>query len=243
MEKPANKPILRPLTGLDQQIKSTAWGFPDMGIRKGLNDIALPGHLWRIDALSKAIDSLKGRKFDPVQMLDSGDFLQDVIVGARFLRNLPSFLRHPITLEEAKTSLRRRLENREADFLSLVKRAIYENPESPYLQLLCFAGCEYGDVEEFVRQGGVEGALSTLFRNGVYLTVDEWMASCKLGGARGRSYKSHSQVVRLRHTANPLVLADRPCYAWLTSTLLLECSCPELGKPVGTSTSASATAC
>jgi len=28
MEKPANKSILRPLTGLDQQIKSTAWKNP-----------------------------------------------------------------------------------------------------------------------------------------------------------------------------------------------------------------------
>ena len=100
--------------------------------------------------------------------------VEDMLLGARFFWTLPSLLRHRISLEEAQTTLRRRLEHREADFLTLAKRVIYENPGSPYRQLLTLAGCEYGDLERLVRQDGVEGALRTLLRQGVYLTVDEF---------------------------------------------------------------------
>jgi hypothetical protein len=44
---------------------------------------------------------------------------------------------------------------------------------NPYRQLLRLAGCEHGDLERLVRQEGLEGALSGLYRAGVYLTVDE----------------------------------------------------------------------
>ncbi len=79
-----------------------------------------------------------------------------------------------MTVAEARAVLRRRLERREADFLSLVKRTIYEHPQSPYRPLLRYAGCEYGDLARLVREDGVEGALRTLCRRGVYLTVDEF---------------------------------------------------------------------
>ncbi len=93
--------------------------------------------------------------------------------GADFLRRLPGFLRHPIGLAEARMILRQRLERREIDFLSLVQRAIYAHAASPYLPLLRRAGCEYGDLETLVTRDGVEGALQALFRQGVYLTVEE----------------------------------------------------------------------
>ena len=76
----------------------------------------------------------------------------DARVGARLLRELPSFLRHPITVEAAGAALRQRFEYRHATFLSLVKRAIYGNPTSPYHPLLHHAGCEYEDIERLVRQ-------------------------------------------------------------------------------------------
>jgi len=98
----------------------------------------------------------------------------DIAIGARFVSRLPSFLRHPLTLKEARQALRERLERREADFLVIVRRAVYEHPGSPYRDLLNLAGCEYGDLERLVTQDGVEGALRTLFRHGVYLTVDEF---------------------------------------------------------------------
>jgi len=100
--------------------------------------------------------------------------LGDVLIGARFLRKLPSFLRDPLTIDEARVILRARLERRETAFLALVRRGIYENRASPYRPLLAHAGCEYGDLERSVTRDGVEGTLRDLFRQGVYLTVDEY---------------------------------------------------------------------
>ncbi len=101
--------------------------------------------------------------------------LRDELSAAlRFFPRLPSFLRHPITPEEARATLRQRRERREADFLALARHAIYEQPASPYRELLRIAGCEYGDLERLVAGDGVEGALRALYRRGVFLTVDEF---------------------------------------------------------------------
>ena len=97
----------------------------------------------------------------------------DVVSAARFLRRLPGFLRHPLTVDEARAIFRRRLERREADFLELVRVGIYAVEDNPYRQLLRLAGCEYGDLERLVGQDGLEGTASRLFRHGVYLTADE----------------------------------------------------------------------
>jgi hypothetical protein len=102
----------------------------------------------------------------------------DAAVGLRLLAELPAFLRRPVTVEEARSTLRRRLEHREADFLKLVRRTIYDHATSPYRDLLRSAGCEYGDFARLVHDDGVEGALRTLFRCGVYLTVDEFKGRC-----------------------------------------------------------------
>jgi hypothetical protein len=70
--------------------------------------------------------------------------------------------------------LRRRLERRANDFLALARETIYDYPGSPYRLLLEAIGCEFGDLERLVEADGVEGALQTLYRRGVYLTVDEF---------------------------------------------------------------------
>jgi hypothetical protein len=66
------------------------------------------------------------------------------------------------------------LVRREADFLWVLRHTIYDQPQSPYRQLLEWAGCAYGDVERLVRQDGVEDTLRALYRQGVYLSVDEF---------------------------------------------------------------------
>jgi hypothetical protein len=43
--------------------------------------------------------------------------LDDIVVGLRFLWNVPTLLRNPITREEARATLRRRFEQREDGFL------------------------------------------------------------------------------------------------------------------------------
>ncbi len=98
----------------------------------------------------------------------------EALAAARFLWALPRHLRRPLTVDVATAVVRERLARREAEFLALVRDAVYANPRSPYRRLLAAAGCEPGDLARLVRLGGVEGALEVLFRHGVYLTVDEF---------------------------------------------------------------------
>jgi hypothetical protein len=98
----------------------------------------------------------------------------EALAAARFLWALPRHLRRPLTVDVATAVVQERLARREAEFLALVRDAVYANPRSPYRRLLAAAGCEPGDLARLVRLGGVEGALEVLFRHGVYLTVDEF---------------------------------------------------------------------
>ncbi len=100
--------------------------------------------------------------------------LDDLLMGARFCRQLPRRLRSPVAADEAVRTLGQRLARREDAFLDLVEHAIFRNPGSPYRALLQRAGCEPGDLAPLVRREGVEGALRALLREGVYLTVDEF---------------------------------------------------------------------
>jgi hypothetical protein len=97
----------------------------------------------------------------------------DLSMGARLIGGLPRLLRHPIRIEGARATLEQRLERREADFLDLIRWGVYENPVSPYRELLRLAGCELGDLERLVARQGLEEALGRLYAHGVYLTVDE----------------------------------------------------------------------
>ena len=126
----------------------------------------------------------------------------EISLGARFLCRLPAFLRYRVDVPSARAILRRRLERREDDFLSLVQRGIYEQPRSPYRQLLRLAGCEHGDLVSLVRQRGVEGTLHALLRQGVYLTVDELKGRRAI--VRGRT----SIEADTDGFLNPLVRAD-----------------------------------
>src|SRR5215467_8014741 len=99
---------------------------------------------------------------------------REIVAGLRFMSQVPSFLRHRLTVEEAHTILRHGQKQREANFLNLLQRGVYENAGSPYRQLLKLAGCEYGDIERLVAKEGVEGMLHVLYRNGVYLTLEEF---------------------------------------------------------------------
>ena len=93
---------------------------------------------------------------------------------ARLARDLPPFLRTPLTLEESRARVRWQLQNRERRFLETVDRAIYGYPASPYLRLLDHAGCERGDFHALVAHEGIEGALCHLAGLGVYVSFDEF---------------------------------------------------------------------
>jgi hypothetical protein len=100
--------------------------------------------------------------------------LTDTAAGLHLTGRLVRYLRHPITRDEAMAVLRHRLESRERTFLELARVSIYANASSPYHHLLARAGCGWGDLVELVSREGLEGALAVLYRQGVYLTVDEF---------------------------------------------------------------------
>jgi len=93
----------------------------------------------------------------------------------RFVVGLPGYLRRPaVTLDEALAALRRGLAARDAHFLQIVRRAVYDNPRSPYREMLRLAGCEIGDIESSVRDHGLEPTLERLRAAGVYVTFEEY---------------------------------------------------------------------
>src|SRR5438105_3608700 len=93
---------------------------------------------------------------------------------SRFARDLPRFLRSTFTRDETVAWVKARLAEREESFLSTVSKCIFANPRSPYLSLLKWAGCEFGDIEQLVRSRGVEATLEELRKAGVYVAFEEF---------------------------------------------------------------------
>lgn len=125
--------------------------------------------------------------------------LSDAAAATRFLLNLPAFARYRLDPVQSRSILTQRLGRRAADFLALIEHAVFERPDSPYRVLLRHAGCELGDLERLIRDDGLEDALRTLLRHGVYLTVDE------LKGRRPVVRGGLTLAVRPEACWNPLV--------------------------------------
>lgn len=104
----------------------------------------------------------------------SGPAPRDLLMYARFAAGLPAYLRKRLTLDEARDTVRWRLEHRGDRFLSIMERAVYGHPGSPYLALLRMAGCEFGDLRAMVEADGLEPTLRTLRNEGVYVTFEEF---------------------------------------------------------------------
>lgn len=102
------------------------------------------------------------------------NILADLQMYGRFAWGLRDFLRHRLSLEEARAIVQRRLAERENNFLRLVERGIFGYPKSPYLPLLKRAGCELGDIQSMVRTRGLEKTLLALREAGVYVTFEEF---------------------------------------------------------------------
>jgi len=99
--------------------------------------------------------------------------VDEIRTGIRLLYGLPAIFNHVITPQDAARTIRQRFQRRDADFLALLRAAVFGDPAGPYRRLLDAAGCAYADVERLVRADGVEDTLRALFRAGVYLEVDE----------------------------------------------------------------------
>jgi len=93
---------------------------------------------------------------------------------AQFPFSLRRFLQPGLSLDEAKRTMARRMEDREQNFLRIVEQSVYAHPGSPYLPMLRMAGCEFGDLQNLVSRTGLENALRQLRQEGVYVTFEEF---------------------------------------------------------------------
>lgn len=100
--------------------------------------------------------------------------LSDAAMFLRFAAGLGRFLRSPLTIDDCRLIIARSLEHRERNFLRLLRRAVYDHPQSPYLGLLRWAGVEYGELERMVLADGVESALARLYEAGVSVELDQF---------------------------------------------------------------------
>lgn len=116
--------------------------------------------------------------------------LNDLRMYGRFAWGLRDFLRQPISLEQAQEAVRKRIADRETNFLRLMERGVFGHPRSPYRALLELARCELGDLRQMVRSQGLENALRALRDAGVYVTFEEF---------KGRTpVVRHGQVLDVR---------------------------------------------
>lgn len=101
-------------------------------------------------------------------------FLEILGSYARFPFELRNFLKHKLTVPDAKRIVQERMATRADAFLRLAERAIYSHPHSPYVPLLKRAGCELGDLHACVQNRGLDDTLKQLRAEGVYVTFEEF---------------------------------------------------------------------
>jgi hypothetical protein len=100
--------------------------------------------------------------------------INSVLAPIRYFRDIEAFLRHTLTLEEAREIVERQFEARVDYFVYTMRHAVFARPSSPYCRLLRHAGIEMGDIERMARDIGLEGLLEHLHDAGVYVTPEEF---------------------------------------------------------------------
>ncbi len=100
--------------------------------------------------------------------------LRQLPAYARTANELRRFLRSPVSPPVAEQRVAEAISLRRDRLLVLLQHGIYGHPRSPYRALLQHAGIEYGDAQELIDREGVDGAVSCLASQGVYVTLDEF---------------------------------------------------------------------
>ena len=98
----------------------------------------------------------------------------DLLKTLRYARALRRFWRRPLDLRDSAATIREAQARREAAFLDMMQRVIWNHAASPYNWLLRNAGVTEHDVTGLVTQQGVEGCLRHLHAAGVFVTLDEF---------------------------------------------------------------------
>ncbi|HET9787255.1 MAG TPA: hypothetical protein VFP47_08980, partial [Pyrinomonadaceae bacterium] len=123
------------------------------------------------------------------------------------IAGLRGFFRQQVTLEQANEEIRRELETREQRFLDLVRSRVYDRETNPYFKLLALAGCDFADLQSYVRKKGLEKTLERLAEEGVYLTSDEFKG--KIDVVRGNtSFRISQKDLAMRNSHRGLVLSQ-----------------------------------
>ncbi len=114
---------------------------------------------------------------------------------------LRNFLKSTLSIEQCREIVKKRMEERDKNFIDVVKRNIYSNEKSPYLKLLKLSGCEFGDFRTSVLRDGIEKTLEKLRESGVYLTYDEFKGRKDVvrGGKTFRFERSEFNNPHLSH--------------------------------------------
>jgi hypothetical protein len=99
--------------------------------------------------------------------------LYEIGYYSRMAKGVWRYARAP-RVADARSAVRENLERRETHFLDLARRVVFSNPANPYHAMFRIAGCGCEDLAEQVRGHGLEGALESIARAGVYLTHDEF---------------------------------------------------------------------
>ena len=100
--------------------------------------------------------------------------IENMKMFSRYARGLNGFLRHTLTPEQCRLTLKDQLKSRDQSFLGIMETGIYSNPDNPYFKLLGHAGVEFGDIARMVSLYSVEGCLERLYDAGVYISLDEF---------------------------------------------------------------------
>jgi hypothetical protein len=128
--------------------------------------------------------------------------LGDLQMFWRFASGLRRFLAEPLSPDACARLLRESIEQREQNFLALLRRTVFENLCSPYLPLLRAARIPFEDVERSVHREGLETTLARLRDEGVRVTLDQFKGRAPIpNGGRPRP-------VAAEDFDNPLLLRD-----------------------------------
>ncbi len=117
---------------------------------------------------------------------------------ARFAGGLRRFLRTPVTPDRARAHITARLADREAVFLSLLERAVFDAEQrSPYRALFDAAGCTAADARTALRRDGLDAFLGALAEEGVRVPFDAFKGRAPL------EVEGESLAVTARDFDNP----------------------------------------
>jgi len=108
------------------------------------------------------------------QILSKMYFLKEIEKKIQNNLKIREFLHEKISLSECQDIIKEGITYREEFFLSFIKKTIYENKKSPYLELLKLSHIGYEDIKRMVSRTGIEEALKVLKDEGVYITYEEF---------------------------------------------------------------------